>query len=470
MRIVIFDLGDTLEHDDVLLPGAIEMLTSVRNMRDDRGDAPVMCLLSDYFTPTAQDPLDAIQTRYYTLLETLGIRAFFEPVSERVTLSSELGVSKPSKRLFERTVEKAAPGFDLHHALFITEHAGHVAAARGFGMMAIHFKGPGQTTGEVDNLADLVPLISRNLAFSPCCRKQGEAVGRFTSQANKSKQLSPAMVQLVNQVSQDRLRERVSHLASFPTRWTYSPAVAQVPEWIHGEFLAMGYTQSQVRFQPFQVQGGSPQRNVLCSLGDLSQGFTLVCAHYDSLSENPDGLAPGADDNASGIAALLELAAILHGTHPTRGVLFAAFGGEEQGLFGSSACADIAAAEAWPIDVVVNMDMISFPDPANPARIIVEYDQGNRNPQNDPAAKAYGLLMAQAAADYTSLEVEHTDIWNSDYMPFEAKGFACIGAYEAGKNPGYHTTADKPGSIDVSYLTEAARMVLATVATVAGAA
>jgi hypothetical protein len=40
--------------------------------------------------------------------------------------------------------------------------------------------------------------------------------------------------------------------------------------------------------------------------------------------------------------------------------------------------------------------------------------------------------MAQLAADYTSMTVEHTDIWSSDYMPFEAKGFPCIGLYDGG--------------------------------------
>ena len=76
----------------------------------------------------------------------------------------------------------------------------------------------------------------------------------------------------------------------------------------------------------------------------------------------------------------------------------------------------------------------------------MEYDQGNRHPGNDAAARAYGLLMAQAAADYTTLEVEHTDIWNSDYMPFEAKGYACIGAYEGGENPYYHKSTDVAGA------------------------
>ena len=69
----------------------------------------------------------------------------------------------------------------------------------------------------------------------------------------------------------------------------------------------------------------------------------------------------------------------------------------------------------------------------------------------------------KAAADYTSLQVEHTDIWNSDYIPFESKGYACIGVYESGENPGYHKTTDTIDRIEMPHLVEIARMVLATI-------
>jgi hypothetical protein len=107
--------------------------------------------------------------------------------------------------------------------------------------------------------------------------------------------------------------------------------------------------------------------------------------------------------------------------------------------------------------------MIAFQDSAHPKRIRVEYDQGNRNPGNDAAAMAFGLQMAQVAKDYTTLEVVHTDIWNSDYMPFEAKGYACIGVFEDGENPGYHKTTDTADRLDMNHLSDVAKMVLATV-------
>jgi Zn-dependent M28 family amino/carboxypeptidase len=146
-----------------------------------------------------------------------------------------------------------------------------------------------------------------------------------------------------------------------------------------------------VRYQPFKLGSGGQQRNVLCGPKTSERGMILVCAHYDSVSESASQSAPGADDDASGIAALLELARVLRGVTLKRDVLFAAFGGEEQGLFGSAACAEIAARDKWPIDVVINMDMIGYKAAGSAPRITVEYDHGNRNPGNDAAAKAYGL-------------------------------------------------------------------------------
>jgi hypothetical protein len=298
---------------------------------------------------------------------------------------------------------------------------------------------------------------------APPYKRHGEAVGRFESQAAKSKQADPEVTALVAQVSPARLGDRVNALSEFGTRWTLSDTIGQVPSWLRDRFLEMGYPESEVRFQPFDVPGAGRQQNVLCGASADSPGLVLVCAHYDSVSETPSISAPGADDNASGLAVLLEVAELLSASPLRRGLLFAAFGGEEQGLFGSTACATVAAAEHWRIDVVVNLDMVAFQDPVRPDLVRVEYDQGNRHPGNDPAAKAFGLLMAQAAADYTSLAVEHTDIWNSDYMPFEAKGYPAIGVYEGGENPHYHKSTDTADTVNQNHLAEIAKMVLATV-------
>jgi len=223
-----------------------------------------------------------------------------------------------------------------------------------------------------------------------------------------------------------------------------------------------------VQLVELTLPNGTVAHSVLCAPQRLYQGFILIFAHYDSISETPIVAAPGADDNGSGIAVVLEIARIFAGVDLKRGVMFAAFAGEEQGLFGSQAVANLAVRDRWAIDVMVNLDMVAHVDPDRPTNIVVEYDKGNADQRNDAAAKAFGLQMAQLAADYTSMTVEHTDIWSSDYMPFEAKGFPCIGLYDgAADAPFYHTTQDKVGQVDMTRLAEVTALVCAFVATTA---
>jgi FMN phosphatase YigB (HAD superfamily) len=477
MRVILFDLGDTLEfetqeHKDVLLPGALEMLMAVQALQDTEGAHPALALISDFDDrdntgeiagTTAQIKL--FRKQYLKLLAALGLDFFFEPHAERVTLSIEAGVRKPDKKIFRMAIDKIHAGLPFHDVIFITENAEHIAEARKMGITGIKFRAPGQQTGDVSSLSELMPLIKRFLEFATCGRRGKDAAKRTDATVQKSKQQDPKIQSLVGEVKQDRLRQSVSELVSFKTRWSFSPQISKVPEWIHNQFVALGYTAgNQVRYQPFVLPGSTQQqRNVLCGPPHNSQKFVLVCCHYDSISEKSSVSAPGADDNASGVAATIELARILRNVPLTqRAVLFAAFGGEEQGLFGSSACAEVAVSQGWPIDLVINMDMISYKDPGGASRIIVEYDQGNKNPANDAAAKSYAMTMAQAAADYTSLAVEHTNIWNSDYIPFETKGFACIGVYNAYENPYYHKSSDTLAKIDLPNFTEAVRMILAT--------
>lgn len=159
MKIILFDLGKTLEDQDVLLPGARETLQAIQSMWDSSGETVVMALVSDFDMPDRPEQIPVIQQQYYDILDFLGIRSFFEPVSERVTLSTEVGVFKPDEKIFRAVIEKLNEDLSFHCVMFITENLEHVEAARQLGMTVIHFKGPGQTSGDVDRLVDLIPII-----------------------------------------------------------------------------------------------------------------------------------------------------------------------------------------------------------------------------------------------------------------------------------------------------------------------
>jgi FMN phosphatase YigB (HAD superfamily) len=159
MKIILFDLGDTLEHTDILLPGAREMLQAVQQLHDPNDQPPGLGLVSDFF-PLPEE-IAQRQQEYYDILQRLRIRSFFEPVETHVTLSTEMVslIFKPDERIFRKAIDKINPDGAFRDTMFITERRPHVEAARGLGMQAIHFQGPGQTTGDVQRLIDLVPLI-----------------------------------------------------------------------------------------------------------------------------------------------------------------------------------------------------------------------------------------------------------------------------------------------------------------------
>src|SRR5262245_15559825 len=143
MYAILFDLGNTLLDDDnEPLPGAAEMLTALTDLRDPDGAPVPVGLVSDFDPPTPEISLDQRKEEYFAILRSAGLERFFQPLDRRVTLSSEVGVFKPSERIFQAAIDRMQPGGDFHHTVFITENPDHIRAARELGMMAVHFKGP----------------------------------------------------------------------------------------------------------------------------------------------------------------------------------------------------------------------------------------------------------------------------------------------------------------------------------------
>ncbi|MDG3041928.1 M28 family metallopeptidase [Roseicyclus marinus] len=278
------------------------------------------------------------------------------------------------------------------------------------------------------------------------------------------------VAELVAQVSQERLRAMVVALAGFPTRYTLHPDFPQVEARVAQAFRDIGVTPGGLALLPFTMPGGLIRHNVVAGSPADPRGVIVMGAHMDSLSETPMRLAPGANDNATGVAAMIEAHRILAGAGLPCGIVSAGFAGEEQGLRGSTALAALARTKGWRVRLMVNLDMLGRSHPGPGAPFWIEADAGNTRPENDAAAQAAGDIAARMAAAHTGLSIARSDIWGSDYMPFEAEGFPAIGFYDGAAvegAPGYHSTSDTVDRIDFARLTEATRLTVATVATVA---
>ncbi len=188
----------------------------------------------------------------------------------------------------------------------------------------------------------------------------------------------------------------------------------------------------------------------------------ILCGHLDDMP--PAGPAPGADDNASGSAAVLAAAAILSDYAWTCDLRFALWTGEEQGLLGSRAYAALARSRGDEILAVVNLDMIGYNSDAFPA-IDLHADSSL------PATVALANLFDSAAGAYgLDLEPEIlVDDWlrkYSDSWSFVEQGYAGILAIEDDYdfNPEYHTADDRLALFDEAYYAEFVRAAIATVA------
>jgi hypothetical protein len=188
----------------------------------------------------------------------------------------------------------------------------------------------------------------------------------------------PLVEGFVRAVSAARLRVTDEHLVGFGTRSTFStgaPAgrgIFAARDWLaaqFGEIASAGAGRMTVALDTYEQPKTSrtPRAVVVSSVvatlrGDDPSGRTyVISSHLDS--RNSDGNdatrdAPGADDNASAVAAVVEAARILAAQHFPATIIFAAYDGEEQGLWGSEHHAALLAADEIPVDGDLNSDII----------------------------------------------------------------------------------------------------------------
>lgn len=221
----------------------------------------------------------------------------------------------------------------------------------------------------------------------------------------------PRVGALVAEVSPARIRADIAALTAFPTRWSEAPAYGDIEDWV---LQAMNGAGGPVMRQGFTLPSGTLRNNILSGDPMAGRGVIVIGAHADTMSERPGELAPGANDNASGVAALLEARRVLATQAFAREIVFVVFAGEEQGLAGSTAAARIAARQGWPIELMINLDMLGARPLGPGAPLFIEYDQGNVTPANDAAARAYAEMAAAMTAGHTGLITAFTNIWGSD--------------------------------------------------------
>lgn len=209
---------------------------------------------------------------------------------------------------------------------------------------------------------------------------------------------------------------------------------------IYSEFNRLGLAAS---IAPFEYSGLAGSNIIGIHQGKIRPGdIYIIGAHYDSVNN------PGADDNASGTAGVLEAARVLSAYDFEATLIFIAFDREENGLYGSRVYAEEHADDN--IVGMLSLDMIAYNlDGSNTARI---YGRDTSAPFKDSLADSISIYgNGLVATDWGALDA-------SDHAPFELKGFqaALLIEYGVWSNPYYHRAGDSvdmPDYIDYSYAT-----------------
>ncbi|HEX6923973.1 MAG TPA: M20/M25/M40 family metallo-hydrolase [Longimicrobiaceae bacterium] len=190
----------------------------------------------------------------------------------------------------------------------------------------------------------------------------------------------PRIREIVGAVSAARIERDIRTLAGFGTRHTLSDTISDsrgigaARRWIYQEFQRISESCGgclEVRYVSEVVSAGTSNRiprdveivNVVAMLRGRSDPSRVVLLTGDIDSRVSDvndarSDSPGANDNASGVAALLEAARVLSRYPADATIAFAALSGEEQGLYGGEILARHARQEGWRIEAVINNDMI----------------------------------------------------------------------------------------------------------------
>jgi hypothetical protein len=283
----------------------------------------------------------------------------------------------------------------------------------------------------------------------------------------------PSVAALIAQIDLNKLNDHLVALTSVVSRDVHHPGHARALAYLKEQLGAIGVQVESYR----NVYQGIPLESLLVTIDPLSApptaGWIMICAHYDSISNrspnwNPSvTAAPGADDNGTGTAALLEYARILSQNRAslTHRVVLAFFDGEELFFKGSGAYVT-TLTKPYPFSAVFNIDIVGF-NPLADRLDLIWYTNGSAGLRdkvvaaNDRYAIGVSPLIPQFAPTGDTI---------LDAAPFGLAGIPAIALVERYGEPDstfpgnftFHTVNDTPDHVSNRRLwLKAAKLTLA---------
>lgn len=280
-----------------------------------------------------------------------------------------------------------------------------------------------------------------------------------------------ADTQIINEILQNFTTTQyagyIQYLQDLGTRYSYSPKSIETKDYLVNKFQEFaGLTVSTHSFF-YGVTGNTTHYNVIATLPgkntEVDKKVYILCAHYDSISNDPYNNAPGADDNASGVAALLLAAEHMSSEEFNATIRFIAFAAEEQGLIGSQRYAQEMFGKNEQILAVINLDMIAWWEQG------VKYDLNITANANSQWLSDY---LYWVNTKYVNMPLDrrtNDSAWWGDHSSFWDYGYPAVDAFEAYNwysedfNPDYHTTKDTLDKLNLDFALKNTKLCIATI-------
>ena len=330
------------------------------------------------------------------------------------------------------------------------------------------------------------------------------------------------ITKMMNEISAARLEADVRKLASFGTRNTLSAqdnptrGIGAARDWLYAEFQKISEAcggcltvEKQSFEQPVAPRIPKPTilTNVVATLKGTSDPdrIYIVSGHYDSMCTSPtDGEcdAPGANDDASGTAAVVELARVMSKRKFDATIIFMAVAGEEQGLLGAAYFAEQAKQKGMNIEAMITNDIVGGVTTLknsphrNRLRIFAEGVPSDETQQqaatrrsiggeNDSQARQLARYIKEQSdrymKDFRAWIIYRRDRFGrgGDHIPFLERGFAAVRFTEPDEDYTHQHQnvrtengkfyGDTPEFVDYKYLANATRINLIALASIANA-
>jgi hypothetical protein len=350
---------------------------------------------------------------------------------------------------------------ELPSSLFLVRTRGQLPETEGVAVHGTH-NGLFLVSGD----ATAVRSLSQRGCFVMPLRDLPEAQRPVTREWIWIEAPDPAIMAMVDQVRWEGVRDKIQWLVDFDTRYSFAPNHHAVAESIASVFETY---ELQPTLWSFEFLDSTMWNVVATQTGTIyPNSYVIICGHFDSTSPIPMHKAPGADDNASGTAAVLTAAEILSQHAFEYSIRYICFGGEEQGVVGSHRYARWARQNDLDIIGVLNFDMVGYWKPGVPKDLEIETNH---------ASQWLGEAVVNAADLYTDtpyeLHVQDLIAWG-DHWPFLQYGFAAVNHeefwdwLEPDVNPNYHTINDVLETLDPGFTVGNIQVGVAALATLAG--